>query len=111
MRGWFDLFRSTEGGPTLYTASNRTPVSGDATTITLCVVFGTLYFAFFVIFPAAAPLLPGHLEGEGLVDDCARASPRPGPVIVLPLLAAVSAPPPGRAIALLGAQCCAKSAF
>ena len=51
MRGWFDLFRSTEGGPTLYTASNRTPVSGDATTITLCVVFGTLYFAFFVIFP------------------------------------------------------------
>ena len=91
MRGWFDLFRSTEGGPTLYTASNRTPVSGDATTITLSVVFGTLYFAFFVIFPAAAPLLPGHLEGEGLMNNCARAGAVPRPVIVL-LLATVSAP-------------------
>lgn len=50
MRGWFDLFREN-GGPTLYTASNRTPVAGDATTITLCIVFGTLYLAFFVIFP------------------------------------------------------------
>ena len=50
MRGWFDLFREN-GGPTLYQASNRTPVAGDATTITLCIVFGTLYLAFFVIFP------------------------------------------------------------
>ena len=50
MRGWFDLFREN-GGPTLYTASNRTPVTGDATTITLCTVFATLYLAFFVIFP------------------------------------------------------------
>ncbi len=50
MRGWFDLFREN-GGPTLYTASNRTAVIGDVSTITLCIVFGTLYFAFFVIFP------------------------------------------------------------
>ena len=48
--GIWDLFREN-GGPTLYTASNRTPVAGDATTITLCIVFGTLYLAFFVIFP------------------------------------------------------------
>ena len=50
MRGWFDLFREN-GGPTLYAYSNRTPVVGDVTTITLCTVFATLYIAFFIVFP------------------------------------------------------------
>lgn len=50
MRGWFDMFRD-EGGPTLYSHSNRTPVFGDVTTVTVCIAFGTLYAAFFVIFP------------------------------------------------------------
>lgn len=50
MRGWFDLFREN-GGPTLYAHSNRTPVIGDVTTITLCTVFATLYLAFFIVFP------------------------------------------------------------
>ena len=26
-------------------------VHGDASTIVLCIAFGTLYFAFFVVFP------------------------------------------------------------
>ncbi|XP_077298544.1 dual oxidase maturation factor 1 mol isoform X2 [Arctopsyche grandis] len=50
MRGWFDAFRS-DGGPTLYSFNNRTPVTGDVSIITLYVVFATLYFAFLVIFP------------------------------------------------------------
>jgi len=49
-RGWFDLFRDN-GGPTLYAYSNRTPVIGDSTSITLYIVFATLFLAFFVIFP------------------------------------------------------------
>lgn len=49
-RGWFDLFRDG-GGPTLYAYSNRTPVIGDSTSITLYIVFATLFLAFFVIFP------------------------------------------------------------
>lgn len=50
MQGWFDLSREN-GGPTLYAYSNRTSVIGDVHTITLCIVFGTLYLAFFVVFP------------------------------------------------------------
>ena len=50
MKGWFDAFRFN-GGPTLYAYSNRTPVVGDVTTITLCTVFATLYLAFFIVFP------------------------------------------------------------
>ena len=50
MRGWFDMFRE-DGGPTLYSHSNRTPVFGDVTTVTVCIAFGTLYAAFFIIFP------------------------------------------------------------
>lgn len=50
MRGWFDAFRS-DGGPTLYSFNNRTPVTGDVALITLYVVFATLYFAFLVVFP------------------------------------------------------------
>ena len=50
MRGWFDAFR-TNGGPTLYSYSNRTPVTGDPLTITLCVVFATILTAFIIVFP------------------------------------------------------------
>ena len=49
-RGWFDLFRD-DGGPTLYAYSNRTSVIGDSTSITLYIVFTTLFIAFFVVFP------------------------------------------------------------
>ena len=49
-RGWFDLFRD-DGGPTLYAYSNRTSVIGDSTSITLYIVFATLFIAFFVVFP------------------------------------------------------------
>lgn len=50
MRGWFDAFR-TDGGPTLYAYSNRTSVTGDVPTITICLVFLTIYVAFVIIFP------------------------------------------------------------
>lgn len=50
MKGWFDAFRC-DGGPTLYSFNNRTPVTGDVTIITYLVLFGTLYLAFLVIFP------------------------------------------------------------
>lgn len=50
MKGWFDAFRS-DGGPTLYSYSNRTPVTGDVPLIIVFVVFGTLFTAFLVIFP------------------------------------------------------------
>lgn len=50
MRGWFDAFRS-EGGPTLYSYSNRTPVTGDPPTIALYVLFASLGIAFLIIFP------------------------------------------------------------
>ncbi|XP_032687256.1 dual oxidase maturation factor 1 [Odontomachus brunneus] len=50
MKGWFDAFRN-DGGPTLYSYSNRTPVTGDVPLIIVFVVFGTLFTAFLVIFP------------------------------------------------------------
>lgn len=50
MKGWFDAFRS-DGGPTLYSYSNRTPVTGDVQTITLYLIFFTVFLAFLVIFP------------------------------------------------------------
>ncbi|XP_026479409.1 uncharacterized protein LOC113385789 [Ctenocephalides felis] len=50
MRGWFDAFRS-DGGPTLYGFNNRTPVTGDVHTVAACVLFGTLYLAFLLVFP------------------------------------------------------------
>jgi len=50
MRGWFDSFREN-GGPTLYSYSNRTPVTADVSTLTLCIVFVTLFLAFIIIFP------------------------------------------------------------
>ncbi|XP_012272668.1 dual oxidase maturation factor 1 isoform X2 [Orussus abietinus] len=50
MRGWFDAFRN-DGGPTLYSYSNRTPVTGDVNLITVFVIFFTLLAAFLIIFP------------------------------------------------------------
>lgn len=50
MKGWFDAFRD-DGGPTLYSFSNRTPVTGDVSIVAVCVLFVTLYVAFLVIFP------------------------------------------------------------
>ncbi|XP_066998240.1 dual oxidase maturation factor 1 isoform X2 [Anabrus simplex] len=50
MKGWFDAFRN-DGGPTLYSYSNRTPVTGDVQTITLYLIFFTVFIAFLVIFP------------------------------------------------------------
>ncbi|XP_066596651.1 dual oxidase maturation factor 1-like [Prorops nasuta] len=50
MRGWFDAFR-TDGGPTLYSYSNRTPVTGDVPLVIVFVIFGTIFAAFLVIFP------------------------------------------------------------
>ena len=44
------MFRE-DGGPTMYSHSNRTSVLGDVTTVTVCIAFGTLYGAFFIIFP------------------------------------------------------------
>jgi len=50
MRGWFDGFR-TDGGPTLYSYSNRTSVTWDSRTLTAYLAFGTLAVAFLVVFP------------------------------------------------------------
>ena len=50
MRGWFDAFREN-GGPTLYSYTNRTPVTADVSTLTLYIVFVTLFLAFLIIFP------------------------------------------------------------
>ncbi|KZC13318.1 DUOXA-like protein C06E1.3 [Dufourea novaeangliae] len=50
MRGWFDAFR-IDGGPTLYSYSNRTPVTGDVPLVIVFVIFGTIFTAFLVIFP------------------------------------------------------------
>jgi dual oxidase maturation factor 1 len=50
MKGWFDAFRN-DGGPTLYSYSNRTPVTADIGLITIFVLFGTIFTAFLLIFP------------------------------------------------------------
>ena len=50
MKGWFDAFRN-DGGPTLYSYSNRTPVTCDVQTLTLYVIFFTIFLAFLIIFP------------------------------------------------------------
>lgn len=50
MKGWFDAFRD-DGGPTLYSFSNRTPVTGDVSIVAVSVLFATVYIAFLVIFP------------------------------------------------------------
>ncbi|XP_036217926.1 dual oxidase maturation factor 1 [Bactrocera oleae] len=50
MKGWFDAFRD-DGGPTLYSFPNRTPVTGDVSIVAVSVLFATFYVAFLVIFP------------------------------------------------------------
>jgi len=50
MRGWFDQFRDN-GGPTIYSHSNRTAVTVDTQSLILYIVFITLYFSFIIIFP------------------------------------------------------------
>lgn len=50
MKGWFDAFRD-DGGPTLYSFSNRTPVTFDVSIVAVSLLFATLYVAFLVIFP------------------------------------------------------------
>lgn len=59
MKGWFDAFRD-DGGPTLYSFSNRTSVTGDVSIIAVCVLFGTLYIAFLVIFPGVRKQVGSH---------------------------------------------------
>lgn len=49
MKGWFNAFRE-DGGPTLYSYSNRTPVTGDISLIMIFAIFGTVYLAFLLIF-------------------------------------------------------------
>ncbi|KAF0765129.1 dual oxidase maturation factor 1 [Aphis craccivora] len=41
----------SDGGPMFYGYSNRTPVTGDVQMITTCLVFGTIFTAFLIIFP------------------------------------------------------------
>ncbi|XP_076360944.1 dual oxidase maturation factor 1-like isoform X2 [Tachypleus tridentatus] len=50
VKGWFDAFRS-DGGPTLYTYSNRTPVIEDIRNIVIYVSFTTVFLAFLIVFP------------------------------------------------------------
>lgn len=50
MKGWFEVFRD-DGGPTWYSYSNRTPVTGDVSLILIFVIFCTLFLAFIIIFP------------------------------------------------------------
>ncbi|GFR18609.1 uncharacterized protein TNCT_332981 [Trichonephila clavata] len=50
LRGWFDAFR-VDGGPTLYSNANRTPVVEDIRNILIYVTFSTLFIAFLLIFP------------------------------------------------------------
>ncbi|EDS37295.1 conserved hypothetical protein [Culex quinquefasciatus] len=57
MKGWFDAFRD-DGAPTLYSFSNRTPVTGDVSIVAVCVMFATIYLAFLVIFPGVRKQQP-----------------------------------------------------
>ncbi|XP_050421196.1 dual oxidase maturation factor 1 isoform X1 [Adelges cooleyi] len=41
----------SDGGPVFYGYSNRTPVTGDVQMISTCLVFGTIFVAFLIIFP------------------------------------------------------------
>ncbi|GIY13222.1 dual oxidase maturation factor 2-like [Caerostris extrusa] len=50
LRGWFDAFRS-DGGPTLYTFANRTPVTEDVRNVLIYVSFSTIFVAFLIVFP------------------------------------------------------------
>lgn len=61
MKGWFDAFRD-DGGPTLYSFSNRTAVTFDVSIVAVSLLFATLYVAFLVIFPGVRKQvsLPQH---------------------------------------------------
>jgi dual oxidase maturation factor 1 len=59
MKGWFDAFRD-DGAPTLYSFSNRTPVTGDVSIVAVTVLFATLYIAFLVIFPGVRKQVSTH---------------------------------------------------
>ncbi|XP_076328081.1 dual oxidase maturation factor 1-like isoform X3 [Tachypleus tridentatus] len=50
LKGWFDAFRSN-GGPTLYTCSNRTPVVEDIQNVLVYVSFSAIFLAFLIVFP------------------------------------------------------------
>jgi len=41
----------SDGGPMFYGYSNRTPVTGDVQMIETCLIFGTIFTAFLIIFP------------------------------------------------------------
>ncbi|CAN7998637.1 unnamed protein product [Ixodes pacificus] len=75
LKGWFDAFR-TEGGPTLYAASNRTAVTEDIRNIIIYVSFSTLFLAFLIVFPGIRKevmmtLVGGLLAGIGGVPGAA----------------------------------------
>ncbi|CAN8022229.1 unnamed protein product [Ixodes persulcatus] len=85
LKGWFDAFR-TEGGPTLYAASNRTAVTEDIRNIIIYVSFSTLFLAFLIVFPgirkeclafSVAGPVPGAASPAGRLrpSGCPRATP------------------------------------
>lgn len=49
-----------DGGPVFYSYSNRTPVTGDVQMITTCLVFGTVFTAFLIIFPGVRKEVSKH---------------------------------------------------
>ncbi|KAK6620539.1 hypothetical protein RUM43_010831 [Polyplax serrata] len=69
MKGWFDAFRN-DGGPTLYSYSNRTPVTGDVSIIAIIIVFSTLLAAFLFIFPGIRKevsiyaIMPNYIDAQ-----------------------------------------------
>ncbi|EEC00945.1 hypothetical protein IscW_ISCW000990 [Ixodes scapularis] len=69
LKGWFDAFR-TEGGPTLYAASNRTAVTEDIRNIIIYVSFSTLFLAFLIVFPG--------IRKEGKAFSAVPVGPVPG---------------------------------
>ncbi|XP_076360700.1 dual oxidase maturation factor 2-like isoform X2 [Tachypleus tridentatus] len=50
LNGWFDAFRDN-GGPTIYSVSNRTPAIQDIRSIVIYISFVTLLVAFLIVFP------------------------------------------------------------
>lgn len=71
LKGWFDAFR-TEGGPTLYAASNRTAVTEDIRNIIIYVSFSTLFLAFLIVFPGIRKEVSRSLPSSG--TDSAKAA-------------------------------------
>lgn len=67
MKGWFDAFRD-DGAPTLYSFSNRTPVTGDVSIVAVSVLFATLYIAFLVIFPGVRKQVSKRATRNGIYN-------------------------------------------